>query len=236
MASSTKTRPKGGVSKPLVVVILALVWAVVMGALGKGDPVMAIVGTQNVPLLKAVASAFWVCALCVLSFAAGARQGLLPHGPRDIILLVILGVALGLEPGAELSLWGSQLAGMDMSTVVPGLVLQAVGGFLTPFLTMLVLWITTEALGDGAIDARSLLWLRAVGVSVLVGVLTFALAQAANAAMGTTTQALQTMLVNQLVSGGDLPDRLPMWKDMVLQLVSIAGLAPALLVSVRREG
>lgn len=236
MASSTEARPEGGVNKPLVVVALTIVWAVVMGALGKGDPVMEAVGTQDMLLTTLVAIAFWICALCVLSFAAGARERLLPRGARSIILLVILGVVLGLEPGAALSRSGHQLVGMDVSTVVPGLALQAVGGFLTPFLTMLVIWMVTEALGDGAIDARSFLWLRAVGVSVLAGLLTFVLAQAVDIALGTTTQEIQAMLIDQLTSMEQLSDRLPLWKDMVLQLVSMVGLAPALLVPARRKG
>lgn len=236
MASSTKTQAKRSVSRPLMVAVLAVIWTVVMGALGKDDAVMAIVGTQNVLLLKLVMSVFWICALCVLSFVAGVRERLLPRGAKSIILLVVLGVVLGLEPGAELSRLGHQLASANVSTVVPGLVMEAVGGFLTPFLTMLVLWMTTEVLGDGAIDARSFLWLRAVGVSILAGALTFVLVRAVGTALGTMTQEVQTMLINQLIYMGDLPDRLPLWKDMVMQLVSIAGLAPALLVSARREG
>lgn len=236
MASSTKARQGSGVSRPLVVVALSIVWSVVMGTLGKGDPIMAVVGTQNALLLKVAAGAFWICALCVLSFAASSRTRLLPRGARGIVLLVVLGVVLGLEPGTELSRLGPRLMGVDVSMVIPGLALQAVGWFLTPFLTMLVLWMVTEALGDGEVDARSFAWLRAVGVSVLAGILAFVLVQGANAALGTTDPEIRTMLINRLVYMEDIPDRLPLWKDMALQLASIAGLAPALLVSARREG
>ena len=236
MTPSVKTQRQSGVSRPLAVAALAIAWSVVMGALGKGDPIMAVVGTQNALLLKAVASALWVCALCVLSFAAGARTRLLPRGAKDTILLVVLGVVLGLDPGTELSRLGPWLMGVDVSLVIPGLALQAVGWFLTPLLTMLVLWMATEALGDGAVDVRSFAWPRAVGVSVLAGILAFVLVQGVNAALGTTDPQIRTMLINRLVYMEDIPDRLPVWEDMVLQLASIAGLAPALLVSARREG
>ena len=77
----------------------------------------------------------------------------------------------------------------------------------------------------------SLAWGRLLGVSIGCGILSFVLTGLLGMVIPISLKAVQSMIVQAMSNGSDIPVRLAIWQDMLIQLVSVLAVVPALCVS-----
>ena len=96
---------------------------------------------------------------------------------------------------------------------------------------MVGLWLTC-CIGDGERPRpASLAWGRLLGVSIGCGILSFVLTALLEMAIPISIKSVQSMIAQAVSGGGDIPVRLAIWQDMLIQLVSMLAVVPALCVS-----
>ena len=238
--------PRGRAAHAVVTTAFVLVWAIVMGALGKDDPLMQPpqregVGPQLIPVdlrVSVVSLLLWVIALLVLSYVVGKRPRLLILSWQALAVPVICALVLTLEPWESLR-WQAVEFFLDPNgRPAPALVsllimlLYDIARFLLkPLCVMVGLWLTT-CVGDGERPRpASLAWGRLLGVSIGCGILSFVLTGLLGMVIPISLKAVQSMIVQAMSNGSDIPVRLAIWQDMLIQLVSVLAVVPALCVS-----
>ena len=238
--------PRGRAAHAVVTTAFVLVWAIVMGALGKDDPLMQPpqregVGPQLIPVdlrVSVVSLLLWVIALLVLSYVVGKRPRLLILSWQALAVPVICALVLTLEPWESLR-WQAVEFFLDPNgRPAPALVsllimlLYDIARFLLkPLCVMVGLWLTC-CIGDGERPRpASLAWGRLLGVSIGCGILSFVLTGLLEMVIPISLKAVQSMIVQAMSNGSDIPVRLAIWQDMLVQLVSVLAVVPALCVS-----
>ena len=244
--SSTSGLSRGRTARAIVAVAFVLVWTIVMGALGKGDPLMQLPQQEGEPSqlifanpqLTLVSLLLWVVALLALSYVVGTRPRLLSLSWQALAVPVACALVLSLEPWEPLRRYAVELFMGPNGLPAPALVgllvmlLYDIARFLLkPLCVMLALWLTT-CVGDGERPRlASLAWGRLLGVSIGCGILSFVLTGLLEMVIPISLKAVQSMIVQAMANGGDIPVRLAVWQDMLIQLVSALAIVPALCAS-----
>lgn len=238
-ARSTSGRSRGRAVRAVVTVAFVLVWTIVMGALGKGDPLMQMQqqGGES-PQLILVSLLLWVVALLALSYVTGTRSRLLTLSWQALAAPVVCALVLSLEPweslrwhAVELFLGPNGLPAPALVSLLVMLLYDIARFLLKPLCVMVGLWLTT-CVGDGERPRLvSLAWGRLLGVSIGCGILSFVLTGLLEMVIPISLKAVQSMIVQAMSNGSDIPVRLAIWQDMLVQLVSVLAVVPALCVS-----
>lgn len=238
-ARSTSGRSKGRAAHAVVTTAFVLVWTIVMGALGKGDPLMQMQqqGGES-PQLILVSLLLWVVALLALSYVVGKRPRLLTLSWQALVVPVVCALVLSLEPweslrwqAVELFLGPNGLPAPALVSLLIMLLYDIARFLLKPLCVMVGLWLTC-CIGDGERPRpASLAWGRLLGVSIGCGILSFVLTGLLEMVIPISLASVQSMIAQAVSGGGDIPVRLAIWQDMLIQFVSMLAVVPALCVS-----